>query len=186
MVSLITGSGIHHCNPLLPCRRASAGSEDVTNAALQWPIVVMFAITLVAVAAAVAAWLRPMPETKSAVPSAPTFTDQQVTDAKSNVCSAYAKIHHAVDTNATRTLGGDPTAQLSVAVNMRQVYVAGSAHLLTTLADEPATPSDLATAAQKIARLFQALVLEGSSSDPTAPARDAASATGQTIQSLCK
>jgi hypothetical protein len=152
----------------------------------QWPIVVMFAITLVAVAAAVAAWLRPMPETKSAVQSAPTFTDQQVTDAKSNVCSAYAKIHHAVDTNATRTLGGNPTAQLSVAVNMRQVYVAGSAHLLTTLADELATPSDLATAAQKIARLFQALVLEGLFSDPTAPTSDEINATGQTIQSLCK
>jgi hypothetical protein len=60
----------------------------------------MFAITVVAVAGAAAAWLRPMPETKSAVPSAPTFTDQQVTDAKSNVCAAYAKIHHAVDTNA--------------------------------------------------------------------------------------
>jgi len=32
MVSLITGSGIHHGNPLLPCRRASAGSEDETDA----------------------------------------------------------------------------------------------------------------------------------------------------------
>jgi hypothetical protein len=135
----------------------------------RWPIVVMFAITLVAVAAAAAAWLRPMPETKSAVPSAPTFTDQQVTDAKSNVCAAYAKIHDAVDPNATRTGSGDPTGQLALAVNMRQVYVAGSADLLTALADEPATPSDLATAAQKITRLFQVLVLEGLSSDPTAP-----------------
>jgi hypothetical protein len=121
----------------------------------RWPVVVMFTITLVAVVAAIAAWLRPMPETKSAVPSAPTFTDQQVIDAKSIVCSACAKIHRAVNTNVTRTGGGDPTAQLAVAVNMRQVYVAGSAHLLTALADEPATPSDLATASRKIARLFQ-------------------------------
>jgi hypothetical protein len=152
----------------------------------RWPVVVMFAITLVAVAAAVAAWLRPMPETKSAVPSAPTFTNQQLIDAKSNVCSAYAKVHHAVNTNVTRTTGVDPTAQLSVAVNMRQVYVAGGAHLLTTLADEPATPSDLATAAQKIARLFQVFVLEGLSSDPTARTSDEINATGQIIESLCK
>jgi hypothetical protein len=34
MVSLITGSGIHHSNPLLPCRRAAAESEDVIDAAL--------------------------------------------------------------------------------------------------------------------------------------------------------
>jgi hypothetical protein len=146
----------------------------------------MFAITLIAVGAAVAAWGRPMPETKSTVPSAPTFTDQQVIDAKSNVCSAYAKIHHAVDTNATRTGGGDATSQLSLAVNMRQVYVAGSAHLLTTLADEPPTPRDLATAARKIARLFQTLVLEGLSSDPTARTSDEINATGQIIESLCK
>jgi hypothetical protein len=151
----------------------------------RWPVVVMFAITLVAVAAAVAAWLRPMPE-KSANPSAPAFTNQQIIDARSNVCSAYAKVHHAVDTNVTRTTGVDPTAQLSVAVNMRQVYVAGGAHLLTTLADEPATPSDLATAAQKIARLFQVFVLEGLSSDPTARTSDEINATGQIIESLCK
>jgi hypothetical protein len=151
----------------------------------RWPIVVMFAITLIAVAAAVAAWLRP-PEAKSAAPSAPTFTDQQVIDAKSNVCSAYAKIHHAVDTNVTRTGAGDPTSQLSLAVNMRQVYVVGSAHLLTTLADEPATPSDLAAPAQKIATLFQAFVLEGLSSDPTARTSDEINAAGQIIESLCK
>jgi hypothetical protein len=63
----------------------------------------MFAITLVAVAAAVAAWLRPMPETKSAVPPTPTFSDQQVADAKSKVCAAYAEIHHAVDVNHRET-----------------------------------------------------------------------------------
>ena len=119
------------------------------------------------------------PEAESAAPSAPTFSAQQVADAKSKVCAAYAKIHHAVDTNATRTGGGDPTGQLAVAVNMRQVYVAGSAHLLTTLADEPATPSDLVTAAQKITRLFQVLVLEGLSSDPTAQTSNDVNTTGR-------
>jgi hypothetical protein len=72
----------------------------------------MFAIAVVAVAAAVAAWLRPMPEAKSAAPSAPTFSAQQVADAKSKVCAAYAKIHRVVDINAPRNGGNDPTAQL--------------------------------------------------------------------------
>jgi hypothetical protein len=35
MVSLITGSGIHHGNWLPPCQRASAGSQDETDAADQ-------------------------------------------------------------------------------------------------------------------------------------------------------
>jgi len=146
----------------------------------------MFAITLVAVGAAVAAWLSPTPETKSAVPSAPTFTEQKVSDAKSKVCAAYAKIHHAVDVNAPRTGGDDPMAQLTVAVNMRQVYVVGSAYLLTTLADEPATPGDLAAATSKVARLFQGLTLDGLTSDVNAQENDAVNETGTTIEGLCK
>ena len=147
---------------------------------------VMFLITLVAVGAAIAAWLRPIPDNTSATPPAPTYSEQQVSEAKSDVCAAYEKVHHAVNTNVQRTGGEDPTAQLAVAVNMRQVYVVGSAHLLTALADEPATPSELATAAHKVAKQFQALVLEGLSSDPTAPTVNEVNETGETIESLCK
>jgi hypothetical protein len=145
----------------------------------------MFAIALLAVGSAVALWLRPMPETKSATPAAPTFIDQQVADAKSKVCAAYAKIHRAVDINAPRRGGHDPMAQLTVAVNMRQVYDVGSALLLTTLADEPATPSGLAAATSKVARLFQGLTLERLTSDVNVRENDATQARF-TIQNLCK
>jgi hypothetical protein len=146
----------------------------------------MFAITLVAVAAAVAAWLRPMPEAKSPAPSAPTFSAQQVADSKSKVCAAYAKIHRAVDVNAPRNGGNDPTSQLAVATNMRQIYVVGSAYLLTELADEPATPSDLAATTGKVARLLQVLTIEGSVSDPSVEAYNEVNQTGTAIESLCK
>jgi hypothetical protein len=146
----------------------------------------MFAITLVAVAAAVAAWLRPMPEAKSTSPSTPTFSAHQVAEAKSTVCTAYGKMRRALDVNATRNGGDDPNTQLLVAVNARQVFVAGSAHLLTTLAREPATPPDLAAATQKVADLSQVITLDGLVSDSSIPAQNALNATGQTIQSLCK
>jgi hypothetical protein len=146
----------------------------------------MFVITLVAVGAAVAAWLRPMPEANSATPPVATFSAKQVADAKSELCAAYAKIHRAVDVNAPRKGGDDPTAQLVVAVNMRQIYVVGSAYLLTTLADEPATPSDLAEAAGKVARLFQGLTLDGLASDASTQGYDAVNETGITIENLCK
>lgn len=152
----------------------------------RWPMFVMLVITLVAVGAAVAAWLRPIPHSTSATPAAPSYSEQQAGDAKSNVCSAYAKIHHAVDTNAQRNGGDDPTAQLAVAVNMRQVYVIGSAYLFTTLANEPATPEDLAAPIRKAAGLFQVLTLEGLSSDSTTATLNAINETGTTIESLCK
>lgn len=81
----------------------------------RWPILVMLVITLVAVAASVAAWLRPMPETKSATPSAPAFNAQQVADAKSKVCAAYEKVQKASSANQTRNGGDDPNLQLLVA-----------------------------------------------------------------------
>jgi hypothetical protein len=152
----------------------------------RWPVVVMFAITLVAVAAAVAAWLRPMPETNAATPSAPTFTEKQVSDAKASTCAAYEKVRRALVANASRTGGDDPTAQLAVAVNARQAYVASSAHLLTVLVDQPATPSDLATAARKLADLFQVLTLDGLAADPNEQGHDAADQTLSTIDNLCK
>lgn len=152
----------------------------------RWPMFVMFLITLAAVGAAIAAWLRPIPHEPSGTPPAPTYSEQQVADAKSKVCAAYEKVHHAVNTNVQRTGGDDPTAQLAVAVNMRQVYVVGSAHFYTTLAEEPATPQDLASAVRKIAGLFQVFTLEGLASDPTASTSNAINEAGATIESLCK
>src|ERR1700743_2203882 len=78
----------------------------------RWPVFVMFAITLVAVAAAVAAWLRPLPEAKSAPPAAPNFSAQQVDDAKSKVCAAHAKVQNAINVNAARKVGDDSNSQL--------------------------------------------------------------------------
>jgi hypothetical protein len=152
----------------------------------RWPVFVMFVITLVAVAAAVAAWLRPMPAEKSAAPFAPSFSAQQVADAKAKVCAAYQKVQNAVTVNVMRTAGDDPNSQLLLAVNARQVFGAGSAYLMTTLADEPPAPTDLAAAAKKLAELYQVMILDGLVGDRNDPAHHNADETGFTIQRLCK
>jgi hypothetical protein len=146
----------------------------------------MFVITLVAVGAAVAAWLRPMPETKSATPTAPTFSAQQVADAKSKVCAAYWKVQNVVSVNVARTAGDDPNSQLLIAVNQRQVFVIGSAYLMTTLAEQLATPADLAAAANDLAHLYQVMTLDGLVGDRNDPGHHAGDEAGFTIQNLCK
>ena len=150
------------------------------------PVFVMLLITLVAVGAAVAAWLRPIPHSPSAAPAAPSYSEQQVADAKANVCAAYGKVQTALAANAARSGGDDPTAQLAVAINARQVYVASSAYLFATLAGEPAAPSDLIAAARKLANLFQVLTLDGLAAEPNVQGHDAADQTLATIQELCK
>jgi hypothetical protein len=147
---------------------------------------VMFLITLAAVGAAVAAWLRPIPHSTPATPPVPTYSEQQVSDAKSKVCAVYEKIHHANVANSGRNGGDDPTAQLAVAINQRQIYVAGSAYLFTTLEDEPAIPPDLAAAVRKLASVFQALTLDNLASDPAVPEQNTANETALTIQEMCK
>lgn len=149
-------------------------------------MLVMLVITLVAVGAAVAAWLRPIPQTPAAAPPKPTYSAQQVADAKSKVCAAYEKVRHANYVNSSRTGGDDPTAQLAVAVNQRQIYEAGSAYLLSTLSEEPATPADLARAARKLAYVFQVLTLDNLASDPAHAEENSANETALTIQGLCK
>jgi hypothetical protein len=164
----------------------SPGPPMPSRGPARWPTVVMLVIALVAVGAAVAAWLRPLPATPAATSPTPTFSDQQVADAKSKVCAAYEKIHRASAMNSTRNGGDDPNMQLLVAVNGREVYIAGTAYLQTTLAEEPATPPELAAAARKLADLFQVITLDGLASDRNDPAHDAANATGETIERLCK
>jgi hypothetical protein len=151
----------------------------------RWPVFVMFAITLVAVGAAVAAWLRPLPE-KSASPTAPTFSAQQVADAKSKVCEAFDKVLKASSINGARTGGDDPNTQLLVAVVQRNVFITSSVHLMSALADNPATPAGLAAAVKKLSDLYQVVTLDGSMGDRNDPAHDAANQTAKTIQSLCK
>ena len=46
-------------------------------------------IALLAIGVAIGAWFRPLP--KNEPPPAPTYSSQQVADAKAKVCAAYAK-----------------------------------------------------------------------------------------------
>jgi hypothetical protein len=147
---------------------------------------VMFLITLVAVAAAVGAWLRPTPHNTSATPPAPSYSEQQVSDAKAKVCAAFDKVQKASSSNAARSGGDDPNAQLLIAVNMRQVFMSSSVYLLKTLEEEPAAPADLAASAKKLADLFQVITLDGLAGDRNDPAHNAANETGTAIQEMCK
>jgi hypothetical protein len=156
------------------------------NKPARWPMFVMLLVTLGAVAAAVAAWLRPMPHNPPVSPPAPSYSEQQVADAKSKVCAAYSKVQNVVTVNVARTAGDDPNSQLLIAVNQRQVFVIGSAYLMTTLAEQPATPADLAAAASDLAHLYQVITLDGLVGDRNDPAHNAATDDGFKIQGLCK
>jgi hypothetical protein len=87
--------------------------------------------------------------------------------------------------------GSDATAVLAAATTMRQAFDVGSRYLFVTLANEPATPADLAIATRKEASSLQEGVmgyLDGlTNSDPEMrPLVDANTEAAATIRGLCK
>lgn len=153
----------------------------------RWPTLTTLAIALAGVAIGFAGWFRPVPHHDQPPPK-PTYTEQQVAGAKAKVCTAVGKFNRAVSVNNALPRGSDPVV---AAVNSRQIFDVFSRHLLATLADEPATPADLATAIRELASTLGEVVIayqDGlSNSDPEMrPILDASSAAADTIQQLCK
>jgi hypothetical protein len=155
-----------------------------------WPTFAALAIALVALAVGVVGWFRPASHSDQPQPK-PTFTDQQVANAKTNVCAAFEKVHNAVDLAHSHAGSADYNTQLTAAALTNLALDAGSRYLLTKLAEEPATPPDLATAVRNEANAEQeALIgyLNGlPASDPQMqPAVSASDEATATVRRLCK
>jgi hypothetical protein len=153
----------------------------------RWPAFTALLIALIALAVGIAAWFRPTPRNDQPPPK-PVYTQQQVADAKAKVCEAFAKLDRAGGVNNALPRGSDPVV---AAVNSRQIFDVFSRYLSATLAEEPATPADLATAVREQASTLEEVVIldqEGfSNSDPELkPVVDANSASADTIRQLCK
>jgi hypothetical protein len=131
-----------------------------------------------------------MPNNKpSPAPLLPTFTNQQIADAKAKVCATYEKVHQAVLVNTGRNGGSDQTAILGLAANARIALYDGGDYLLRSLAEEAATPADLASAVRQLVNSWQQLAInymaEASQSeiDSSLHAGDQPNAA---IQGICK
>jgi hypothetical protein len=153
----------------------------------RWPTFAALAIALIALAVGLAAWFRSTPHNNQPPPK-PTYSQQQIADAKAKVCTAFGKLDRAGGVNNALPRGSDPVV---AAVNSRQIFDVFSRYLLATLAEEPATPADLATAVREQAKTLEEVVIldeEGfSNSDPELkPVVDANSASANTIRQLCK
>jgi len=148
------------------------------------------AIALLAISIAIASWFRPLPTNKPS-PSAPAYTDQQFASAKANVCAAFEKVQHATDLAHSHVGSTDYATQLAASALTNAALDAGSRYLLSKLAEEPATPAELASAVRDEANAEQeALIgyLNGlPASDPQMqPAVNASMQATASIRQICK
>jgi hypothetical protein len=141
---------------------------------------------LVTLGVAIGGWFRPTP---AKPPAAPRYTDQQMADARAKVCSTYEQVRKAVVANTSRNGGDDPTATLAVAANSRTALYDGGEYLSKTLAQQAATPPELAKAIQTLIDSYQQLAIGYMAEVPDSDlqsSRDAVTNAGTTVYGLCK
>lgn len=110
----------------------------------------------VLVGVAVGALLRPLLDSKPA----PQYDDEQVAEAKANICAAYHQVHRGVLVNTARNIGDDPASIFAVAANARIALFDGGEYLSTKLSQEPATPADLTDAIRTLVGAYQQLTID--------------------------
>jgi hypothetical protein len=120
----------------------------------RWAAFAALAIAVIATAVAIAGWFRSPPQSAS-----PAFTDQQIAQAKTNVCSAYTAVHQGVvkNTHLADPNPHDPVGQLAIAANARLALLGGGAYLRDRVAAQPATPADLAQAVNSMGTTIEQL-----------------------------
>jgi len=82
--------------------------------------------------------------------ASPVYTDQQVKDAKKNICAANMIVSRAVITN-THLESSPVDGPLAVATSARLALYGGGGYLQERLAREPAAPADLTNAVTSMA-----------------------------------
>lgn len=117
------------------------------------------------------------------------YANKEVADAKSAVCSAFAKVHNAIQLTGARDRGPDYATQLASAVNARQALIAGSQYLATVLGDAPATPLEIANEIRHLTQVYQLLTVqllaEAPDSEIDTSVRSGDAATTK-LENLCK
>lgn len=122
------------------------------RAASRWPSFAALIIATIALAVAIAGWFRP--PASPAPEATPTYTDQQIADAKTKACEAFDLVDRGVvlQTSGGENLGtnrDDPALIKAQAANARLSLVAGSTYLRAHVS--PATPAGLAAQMNNLA-----------------------------------
>ena len=147
------------------------------------------ALAVIAVAVAIGSWFRPAPSVGA------RFNDQQTAQeaaqAKTNVCSTYNAVRKGVviNTHMADPVPNDPIGRLAVAANARLALLGGGAYLRDRIAAEPATPADVAQAANNVANTIEQLgtaYLANAKNDVLDPLRHGLDSQITQLNNLCK
>jgi hypothetical protein len=147
-------------------------------------------ISVIATVLAIFGWFRPAPAAAPPTqPAGPTYTEQQINDAKIRACNAFDIVLKGVTLQTHGQPSDDPGMRKAQAVNGQLSLAAGGWYLRDHV--EPGTPADLATTAQKTSHLLldlgaNALAGAQNADQPQAKLLSETQAAFARMQDLCK
>jgi hypothetical protein len=151
---------------------------------------VALGIALIATGLAVVGWFRPSPTTPpTARNTDPTYTEQQIADAKSKACTAFETVQKGTTLQTNLPQTDDPAMANAQATHAQLSLVAGGWYLRDQL--EPATPPPLAAEIGKLAKTLADVganaIAGAKNADPPQAARmDEANSAFTRIAEMCK
>jgi hypothetical protein len=165
--------------PPVPPRRQSRGLTFVA-----------LAIAVIATGLAVVGWFRPSPAAPPPSRSTgPTYTEQQISDARSHACTAFELVNKGVALETNGQLSNDPAMELAQGTNARLTTISSGWYLKARL--EPAAPADLTGAIQRLSDVLLDLgahYLAGAKDDQPSQAalKSEGNAAFDRVRELCK
>lgn len=162
-----------------------------TSGPSRWPTFAALAIALLATALAIVGWFRPAPTPTQTHSATPSWSAQQVSDAKARACNAADTVHKgAMLHSGTGTQqSSDPAMAEAQAADGRLAVIAGGWYLRDHLS--PATPPVLTDAMQHLSQVMLELganYLAGAkNADPSQAALiEEGNTAFERVQDLCK
>jgi hypothetical protein len=155
----------------------------------QWPTFLALALALVASGLAIVGWFRPSPPPTAPPSKTPTYTEQQISDAKARSCAAFDTVLKGVTLQTHGEASDDPAMRKAQAVNGQLSLVAGGGYLRDHL--DPATPAQLSADIRKTADVLSdlganALAGAQNADQPQASLLTEAKSSFAQVQELCK
>jgi hypothetical protein len=110
------------------------------------------AIALIATGLAIVGWFRPTLPPASAPAASPTYTEQQISEAKTRACKAFETVDKGVTLQTNGEASSDPAMAKAQGANARLATISGGWYLKARL--DPATPAELSTAIQHLSEVL--------------------------------
>jgi hypothetical protein len=133
-----------------------------SNGPSRVPVIVAIVVALLALALAAASWFRP---THEETPATPQYSEQQIADAKKNLCAAYNTMYPAIK-SAGSLSSEDPNQKFMISINTRLAFNSSADYLLAAVSQNPAGPSHLLDATRGLAISYQQIILAQTATAP--------------------